>query len=1818
MTSKSWSLFYSAMVLLTVLGQSKPCLGFSLLPSQFRLRDYNGHGDNSLNDVGYQMFSAGIRDPNGRYWMSTGGRVFANTNISEITSYQEISDCFSDYRNYGEPTSLCYIWTPYIKQNDYPIEFDNIDVELVIDYRPYSIVSHMEIIDRRVYFDYLGYMFSIPIDFEEETRFEDIAETQIISKSVGISTRDSPVCGGPWQYESTGLLDGKQAIYYVVNYGNPIADFIQNGNEISMSSKIEVWVRDGDNDEWIFNRELGSSVKDNGILSSHIDYRYNLIYFGTSFGKFLVYDLTNPSTPVFLSDFDLDYMDVTSIVPYTWEEKNSIFLSFRWSEREISLLTELKVVEEDGEYNFEIEFMLPSTSSIRDLAVYQERSTLFILDEFKKNTMVHRFHIERSEFTGEVVLNDENYKYFSLLFTPEDNLIIAGDTRHNENSNQMKLMYIRVGDCEIDSCQTCISSDDFCGACYSNTKDLYGEVSCGLEEQCSENWVSQSSLCPEITYYSKESGSIEGSTVVEIIGTLGFDGDVKCYFGENEGDINVVDDTLYCTSPEYNNTGIVPLKVTLDGLLYPEEEDWNYYDCSEVILDSYRKCGDCFSMGDECGICFNDFTCKSSKRCGADFESAAIWNRTSSCPSIQYYDPVGIPANDATVDSVIVAVIGSIDPSLDYKCKILEEISDAEYVTKIGDYHQFRCEVLPGPYSKNGVNVQILLNHNAMDIQVTFNSKKLPYYDCDDKFILCESCIDYEKCTFDGQTCAYGTSDVQDKSLICPTITGLSEDKDHISGGTSLVIYVKNFGSSFIEYCYFYNVDENISYNTSATNGITEVICSTPVDALPGQYQLQITYLGTPITALYPFEIYDCNFPSCIECAPYNKCIFCASSMVCNYTGETECNATLTNDCPALLSVTSVGGESAPLIPGETLTGESLIEINSKNILLARESNPSVIYRCYWEGNEDNRETAATVSLNEVTCFTPGGIENSAIYKLYVKANDDILTNSLNFQFYDCSKDIPRTDSFCGSCINQDFPRCTYCNHRCIPKTECPNSVFLDSCPYVDSIFPSAVRMGETLSISTASNYEDGPSSSYTSLFSNGENAEETSCELQDSQTLLCDVPQVLNVEKRDLIPGNYTLTVNLNGVDYFPDEEKATISLFDCGIYDQCTDECFTEHCGYCLGTGLCQGEYECEGTWTQSCGEISVDTPYASVSGNQSFLVNVSKVDTTALAAEDIICHYSNIQIPANSTNITNTYICPTPSYLTETITSLSLSYHDKIFTAPISLRFLECYSIESCADCRIKPGCGWCMYENVCTAEKSCNKTVDWQESSCPEIDFISPFTGFTGETVDIYGSYFYDEVRVYFGEVEAEYTFIDSNNLQATAPPHSDGTQVDVVVYSVENEPYTNGERFTYGSRIGVILAGILIPLFIIIIAAVLIWYFKFRGDSYDTLSLTLEEPDYFELAYPITQLSATYDLADEDYLAFKDLLFGDDSSYFKAFISTLAPSDTDKAALSIIHMTETYGKSVDFLNIAISNEINLTEHTGTIFRGNSISSKMFKNFARINGLPYLFNTLAIYCAQIDLQAREAAEMENDGTNLMAISLELDENKLDRDSYADLEANSYKLQMICQKMFTSIFKSIDDIPKEFRMIFEHINNEIIEKFPLEDEAVFFAVGGLFFLRYVIPSIFAPHVYGILTEPPNQDAQRQLVLISKVLQCVANMTTPGKKEEYMDFMNPFITKNIPKIVDFYTTLMEPTHFEDEGTNFEVPLVCQDNAVAFLYSLFHKNQKKIKNYLQEMYFGNEAAEYLGTVDEIILICGDKPARATVEDKKSKRKTKH
>jgi len=113
---------------------------------------------------------------------------------------------------------------------------------------------------------------------------------------------------------------------------------------------------------------------------------------------------------------------------------------------------------------------------------------------------------------------------------------------------------------------------------------------------------------------------------------------------------------------------------------------------------------------------------------------------------------------------------------------------------------------------------------------------------------------------------------------------------------------------------------------------------------------------------------------------------------------------------------------------------------------------------------------------------------------------------------------------------------------------------------------------------------------------------------------------------------------------------------------------------------------------------------------------------------------------------------------------------------------------------------------------------------------------------------------------------------------------------------------------------------------------------------------------------------------------------------------------------------------------------------------------------------------------------------------SIEMEVDPDKVEGDF--DKDTNTMQLILVCQKMFSKLNSSIPQIPLEFRQIFTEIDRIVMNKFG-SAEASCKAIGGFFYLRFVCPSVTAPHAYGLLPRTMKLDGWL-LKILTYLLTC------------------------------------------------------------------------------------------------------------------------
>ncbi|XP_022912697.1 GTPase-activating protein [Onthophagus taurus] len=187
-------------------------------------------------------------------------------------------------------------------------------------------------------------------------------------------------------------------------------------------------------------------------------------------------------------------------------------------------------------------------------------------------------------------------------------------------------------------------------------------------------------------------------------------------------------------------------------------------------------------------------------------------------------------------------------------------------------------------------------------------------------------------------------------------------------------------------------------------------------------------------------------------------------------------------------------------------------------------------------------------------------------------------------------------------------------------------------------------------------------------------------------------------------------------------------------------------------------------------------------------------------------------------------------------------------------------------------------------------------------------------------------------------------------------------------------------------------------------------------------------------------------------------------------------------------------------LAIAEISTLTDPT-TIFRGNTLVSKMMDEAMKLCGIQYLHKTLR---PTIDQIFNEKKPCEIDPTKVK------DPNTI--------QANLANLTTYVQRIFEAITQSAVGCPSLMCQIFINLKECAMKHFPQNREVRYSVISGFIFLRFFAPAILGPRLFDLTSEQIDSQTNRTLTLISKTIQSLGNSVSCRSaqqlcKEDYMD---------------------------------------------------------------------------------------------------------
>ncbi len=284
-----------------------------------------------------------------------------------------------------------------------------------------------------------------------------------------------------------------------------------------------------------------------------------------------------------------------------------------------------------------------------------------------------------------------------------------------------------------------------------------------------------------------------------------------------------------------------------------------------------------------------------------------------------------------------------------------------------------------------------------------------------------------------------------------------------------------------------------------------------------------------------------------------------------------------------------------------------------------------------------------------------------------------------------------------------------------------------------------------------------------------------------------------------------------------------------------------------------------------------------------------------------------------------------------------------------------------------------------------------------------------------------------------------------------------------------------------------------------------------------------------------------------------------------------------------------------LHLSVQLEVDATSlnQPGTLFRANSTASKMMKKYcARVAG-PYLKTVLG------PLMDKVCNNPKN---------FEIDPSKITNGE--DVNANVINTKQIIQEFIDNILNNVDNIPYQFREYCRYLYKCVGAKFhmiddPTRDESLrgkeleeyeldysHIAVGGFLFLRLICPAVTSPQLFGLTKDLPGNDARRFSIIITKVLQNIANGIYQSRKEVFMQTFEEFTKDNLIKFKKFFSVLASDPVDEEEVLRRQqtaMPEAVTEEELEESYGTIHRYlsdyQEASRGALQSFFVSTDAA---------------------------------
>lgn len=286
----------------------------------------------------------------------------------------------------------------------------------------------------------------------------------------------------------------------------------------------------------------------------------------------------------------------------------------------------------------------------------------------------------------------------------------------------------------------------------------------------------------------------------------------------------------------------------------------------------------------------------------------------------------------------------------------------------------------------------------------------------------------------------------------------------------------------------------------------------------------------------------------------------------------------------------------------------------------------------------------------------------------------------------------------------------------------------------------------------------------------------------------------------------------------------------------------------------------------------------------------------------------------------------------------------------------------------------------------------------------------------------------------------------------------------------------------------------------------------------------------------------------------------DTRYIATLTSLIKISEIDNLLQTV--MFTLYGNQYDeyeehlLLNMfqrVLENEFSKASNISGLLRANTALTRMMTTYTRRSpGQHYLKATLTDVLKGITSRTDLVLEinplkvyelMVNDYEATTGKISPLPKKPLPEEAKANpdvqklIQTRIGELGKITDAFISALIDSMPTIPYGIRWICKQIRKLMIQYFPDSNEAHHCSmIGGFFLLRFVNPAIVTPQAFMLVDTKLSAPTRRNLTLLAKVMQNLANnVKFGGVKEAYMEPLNVVLDRNRDRMNEFLLALTE-----------------------------------------------------------------------------------